>query len=42
MPVCDHCMLEVSERDAVYGEIGGQKKVFCCHGCSGIYRLIHR
>ncbi len=40
MPVCDHCMLVVSERDAVYDEINGQKKVFCCHGCNGIYRLI--
>jgi len=41
MPACDHCMLEVSERDAVRDEIDGQAKVFCCHGCSGIYRLIH-
>jgi len=41
MPACDHCMLEVSDRDAVRDEIDGQAKVFCCHGCSGIYRLIH-
>jgi Cu2+-exporting ATPase len=40
MPTCDHCMLEVSERDAVYDTINGLKKVFCCHGCNGIYRLI--
>ncbi len=40
MPACDHCMLEVSERDAVHDEINGQQKVFCCHGCNGIYRLI--
>ena len=40
MPICDHCMLEVSDRDAVREEIDGQAKVFCCHGCSGIYRLI--
>jgi len=33
-------MLEVPERDAVYDEINGQRKVFCCHGCNGIYRLI--
>jgi Cu2+-exporting ATPase len=33
-------MLEVSDRDAVHDEIDGQAKVFCCHGCSGIYRLI--
>ncbi|MGE5808829.1 MAG: heavy metal translocating P-type ATPase metal-binding domain-containing protein, partial [Nitrospirota bacterium] len=41
MPVCDHCMLDFAERDAVYDSIGGQRKVFCCHGCNGIYRLIH-
>jgi Cu2+-exporting ATPase len=40
MPTCDHCMLEVSERDAVYDTINGLKKVFCCHGCNGIYRLL--
>jgi Cu2+-exporting ATPase len=40
MPVCDHCLLEVPERDAVYDEVNGQRKVFCCHGCNGIYRLI--
>jgi P-type Cu2+ transporter len=40
MLICDHCMLEVTERDAVYDEINGQRKVFCCHGCNGIYRLI--
>ncbi len=40
MPTCDHCLLKVSERDAVYDDCNGQRKVFCCHGCSGIYRLI--
>ncbi len=40
MSICDHCMLEVSDRDAVHEEIDGRTKVFCCHGCSGIYRLI--
>ncbi|HSB33365.1 MAG TPA: heavy metal translocating P-type ATPase [Nitrospirota bacterium] len=34
-------MLEMAERNAVYDSIGGQRKVFCCHGCNGIYRLIH-
>jgi Cu2+-exporting ATPase len=33
-------MLEVSERDAVLDEINGVRKIFCCHGCNGIYRLI--
>src|SRR5512137_1789721 len=41
MPACDHCMLDVSEQDAVRDAIDGQSKVFCCRGCSGIYRLIH-
>ncbi|MBI4595935.1 MAG: heavy metal translocating P-type ATPase [Candidatus Tectomicrobia bacterium] len=38
---CDHCLLEFPEREAVCDEIRSQKKVFCCHGCQGIYRLIH-
>ncbi|MBI3592013.1 MAG: heavy metal translocating P-type ATPase metal-binding domain-containing protein, partial [Nitrospirae bacterium] len=38
---CDHCLLTFPEREAVYDEIDGEKKVFCCNGCSGIYRLIH-
>ena len=40
MPICDHCQLEVSEKNAVYDDINGRKQVFCCHGCDGIYRLI--
>ena len=40
MPVCDHCLLEFPEREAVPDEISGQRKVFCCHACNGIYRLI--
>jgi len=34
-------MLTVSERNAVFDYIDGRRKVFCCHGCSGIYRIIH-
>ena len=41
MPTCDHCMLTVSERNAVFDDIDGRQKVFCCHGCRGIYRIIH-
>jgi len=41
MPLCDHCLLDVPEKDALYDEIDNQKKVFCCHGCNGIYRLVH-
>lgn len=40
MRVCDHCMLEVSDRDAIHDAIDGQDHVFCCRGCSGIYKLI--
>jgi Cu2+-exporting ATPase len=40
MLICDHCLIEFPERDAVYDEINGKKFVFCCHGCNGIYRLI--
>src|SRR5512147_1345003 len=41
MLTCDHCLLPVTEQDAVREEIDGVRKVFCCHGCSGIYQLIH-
>ncbi len=41
MLTCDHCLVAFPERDAVYGEIKGVKKVFCCHGCQGVYRLIN-
>lgn len=38
---CDHCSIGFSEKDVVFDEIDGQQKVFCCHGCSGIYRIVH-
>lgn len=38
---CDHCLLEFPEREAVYDEIKDVKKVFCCHGCQGVYLLIN-
>jgi len=38
---CDHCLLEFPEREAVYDETSGSKKVFCCHGCQGVYQLIN-
>ncbi len=41
MLTCDHCLLEVSKRNAIHEDVDGQPKVFCCHGCSGIYQLIH-
>lgn len=41
MLTCDHCLLEFPDREAVCDDVRGQKKVFCCHGCNGIYRLIN-
>ncbi len=41
MPVCDHCLLEFPEREAVFADIAGKQKTFCCAGCRGIYLLIH-
>ena len=38
---CDHCLLEFPEREAVHDEIKGVPKVFCCHGCQGVFRLIN-
>jgi len=29
------------EEKAVHDTINGQNKVFCCHGCRGVYRLIN-
>ncbi|MBI5068307.1 MAG: heavy metal translocating P-type ATPase [Deltaproteobacteria bacterium] len=37
---CDHCLLEIPEREAVREEIGGAPRAFCCSGCAGVYRLI--
>ncbi len=41
MPRCDHCLIEFPEREAVQDEIKGHAKIFCCHGCQGVYRLIN-
>ncbi|HMK43250.1 MAG TPA: heavy metal translocating P-type ATPase [Dissulfurispiraceae bacterium] len=38
---CDHCLLEFPARDAVEHECDGKRHAFCCHGCLGVYRLIH-
>ncbi len=39
--ICSHCLIEVNEKEAIFDEIEGQQKVFCCTGCRGIYRLLH-
>lgn len=41
MPRCDHCLIEFPERDIVADIIRGEARVFCCHGCQGVFRLIN-
>ena len=38
---CDHCLQEVAAPAAVTAEIDGRSRSFCCHGCLGVYELIH-
>ena len=40
MLVCEHCLLPVKEREAVYDDFSTGRKVFCCHACRAINRLI--
>ncbi len=37
---CDHCLLSVTDREAVYADSPSGKKVFCCHACRAIYEMI--
>ncbi len=37
---CDHCLLEVPEREAVREAVGGVERVFCCGGCRAVFRLV--
>jgi P-type Cu2+ transporter len=38
---CDHCLQEVHSTAAVTTSVDGQIHRFCCHGCLGVYELIH-
>ena len=38
---CDHCLQETDSKSAITAEIDGVAKLFCCHGCRGVYELIH-
>jgi len=38
---CDHCQLEMTPESAVTAEFNGETRYFCCHGCLGVYELIH-
>ncbi len=37
---CDHCLTEFPAREAVTDAIDGARRVFCCGGCRGVYRLL--
>lgn len=38
---CRHCLREVPRHAAVAIETDGVTAYFCCHGCLGVYELIH-
>ncbi|NTW83171.1 MAG: cadmium-translocating P-type ATPase [Chlorobiaceae bacterium] len=38
---CEHCLQEISSKTAIASEINGKVCYFCCHGCLGIYEIIH-
>ncbi len=38
---CDHCLQEVAAASAVTTSVDGERHRFCCHGCLGVYELIH-
>ncbi|KUL27250.1 heavy metal translocating P-type ATPase [Chlorobium limicola] len=38
---CEHCLREVPLSAALKAEIDGSVKYFCCHGCLGVYELVH-
>ncbi|HAK58928.1 MAG TPA: copper-translocating P-type ATPase, partial [Nitrospiraceae bacterium] len=38
---CDHCLLPVSEREALVDGHASGRTVFCCHACRAIYRMIN-
>ncbi len=38
---CDHCLQETSRASAITALIEGETRYFCCHGCLGVYQLVH-
>ena len=38
---CDHCLQEVAANSALTAVIDGKQRSFCCHGCLGVYELVH-
>ncbi|MBZ4219121.1 MAG: heavy metal translocating P-type ATPase [Chlorobium sp.] len=39
--LCDHCSQETIRTSAITALIEGKTRYFCCHGCLGVYELIH-
>ena len=39
--LCDHCSQETSRASAITALIDGERRHFCCHGCLGVYELVH-
>ncbi len=38
---CDHCLQETSKASAITATTKGETRYFCCHGCLGVYELVH-
>lgn len=38
---CEHCLQEMPEKSAVTRELDGRKLFFCCHGCLGVWEIVH-
>jgi P-type Cu2+ transporter len=39
--ICEHCLLPITEREAVYEALPTGQKTFCCRACRAIYLLIN-
>ena len=39
--VCDHCLLPVTDSEAVFDDQPSGRTVFCCHACRSIFRMIN-
>jgi len=39
---CEHCKLPIYENEAIWGDYGRERLTFCCHGCKGVYEIIHK
>ncbi|NTU58067.1 MAG: heavy metal translocating P-type ATPase [Chlorobiaceae bacterium] len=38
---CAHCLQEIDTARALTALIDGKRLSFCCHGCLGVYELVH-